>query len=589
MPKLFLLMLFVLCCFLVGKTQAQQVSDVLPENTIAYLYGKDFQRLYKLSTKLSFGERVGEVEERIKGILSNLVENQGLDQFGFTQEFILKTITAIDSFHVAFLGFDPQMGMPEVFVALKLTDEAHYQQLMKDPNYLGNMLQASTYKGVSVYNFVQAPIPIQMAIYQSHLIATNNGLLLNQIIDQKFNISGNLTNNANYKKFSGLQRSGHFMTFFADFTQLLALLDTFGVTASPDFQMANRILDLAKLEAVGFHGAADEASSSSSFHLTMQEDHILYGALLTAPAPKFIPHILPSKVLLSTVSSLGDATEYFNRILDFADNMTRELGQANTVREEISASEAELGFSVHEMVAQVGKEAGFFVLPLDGIEISEADPGRIAEVLGLAVAVKNVSQAQAFLEKMFRAESMQEVLKSDQWQQESYNGSTIHFNYPEGAAPGMGLHYGFVTHPKGGSFVILGANRKVIAQVIDTVASKDSLASSQGYQNAFKFMKMENSREIYFDMSSLTYLLSNLPDMAPFMGMLENLEAQQVAAISVEKKGSFSFLAIQETRPQDVTDTVLQWLQVFEQMMGLGSREFSGSTGGSTSRPTKED
>lgn len=588
MPKTLLLSILIFCSVF-SFSIAQKVSDTLPESTLAYLHISDFHRIYDLSAKLSFGERQAEVEGRVKGILSKLVKGNNLDQMGFSEDFILRTLTSVDSLHVAFTGLDPQTGAPQLVLAMKLTDAAHYKTILEDQRYLGGMVMPDSSAGVTVYNFMGAPVAVQMAIYKSHLIITNHTEWLGGLVTSgSFSISPNLTNSANYRKFSSMQRSGHFMTLYADVTQAMALMEAFGMTAAPDFQAANMILELNKLEAIGIQSALDNIAASTSFLVTMKADHKMYQTFRVAPSSRNIAHVLPSEVLFAASSSLGDASAYFNRVMDFADDIATKMGAPKSPRAELAQAEAQLGFTLAEMFSNVGSEMCFFALPIDGMDVNNFDPTMLTEVFGLVTHVKDQAAAQAFADKMFSSPMIAQNLSPENWTQQDYNGITIHTNVPPGAP--AGLNYAFLNHVSGGTYVVVSASSTVITKCKDALDSGESLATSAGYKNAFELMNMPNSREFYMDFNSVMALLSTMPEMAPIMGMFGemNTDAQQFGVVTIENADSFLILSVQKNRPQDFADVFLQYLEMAEMMIpGAEDHNEDRDFDGSTSRPTK--
>ncbi|MEK7487287.1 MAG: DUF3352 domain-containing protein, partial [Planctomycetota bacterium] len=567
-----------------GNIQAQKIADVLPENTILYGYANDFKRMYDNYFQLYFGARGHEVEDKLKGIIQKLVSSPNLEAAGFSQEFIQNTLANINGIHLAFLGMGP--GMPNLLIAIEVRDEAHYANILSNPQMLGGLLMPGEYAGVPIYS-TQMPVPVDITLYQNHLIVTNQPGLINQIIDSKFNISPNLSGNPRYKKFASLQRPGHCMTLFVDIASGLNLLKMMGATNDPEFQMANSILELDKLEVLGIQVSADNQSSSLALHLTMNPSHSFYNAIRVEPAPRRIAQVLPGRVLFSATSSLGNASEYLNRVIGFIASAASKSG-GPPVQQQIQMMEKQMGYTLNELMSHVGSEISLFALPVDGMDVKNVRPDMVADRFGLAVAILDVNKAKAFADRLFNSPMIAKNLQPANWKSEVYNGTTIRSNVPRPEMP-IGLFYAFVTHPASGTYLVVAPSATAIKECVDAASGGNSLATSRGYQIAFELMNVTSSREFYIDLSSLLLLLKSMPEMAPFAGMFESSMSsdtpQQFAVVTVEKAGAFSLLTIVKSVPQDMTDAVLEQLNMLEMFIPAG-----GNTGGSPfSRPTKEE
>lgn len=580
MPKT-LIMVGLLFSLLFTGVQAQEVADALPQNTVAYLYAKDFQRLYQSYSELYFGSRGGEVEDKLRGLLRQLVNAQNLAAAGFSEEFITRTLTSIDGIHFAFLGMGP--GMPNLFFAIKVTDEGHFNSILQNPQMLGGMVMPGEYAGVPIYT--GQAFPVDIAVYKSHILVTNQMGLLNQIIDGGFKVSPNLSSNPRYKKLAGLQQPGHFMTVFGDLKSGMALLDMMGATSDPQFQMANSILELNKLEAFGLQAAMTANTSSFAFHLTMDPSHSLYNAIRVEPSARNVAKVLPGEVLFEMSSCVGNANDYVNRIISFIEMVASKTG-GPPVRQQLQMMEQQMGFTLAEMFSHVGSDGSLFVLPVDNIDVQQFNPLMLVDRFGLAVAIKDVSKAQAFAKKLFNSPMFAQGLDPKNWRTENYNGTDINSNIP----PGMpaGLNYAFIAHPSAGNYLVVSPSSTAIHACIDAAQSGNSLATSRGYQFAFELVNFATSREFYMDMTSLVALLKSMPEMAPFVGMFESAGTdtpQQFGAVTVEKSGIFSLINMMKVVPQNVTDLVLEQLNMLEMMMGMGG----GNEGSPFSRPTKKE
>lgn len=583
MPKILLLSVLLLSLW-VGNIHAQKIADVLPQDTIVYGYMNDFKRMYDSYVQLYFGTRGQEVEDRLKGIIQKLVSSQNLEAAGFSQEFIQNTLANINGIHLAFLGMGP--GMPNLLFALEVRDEAHYAGILSNPQMLGGLLMPGEYSGVPIYS-AQAPIPVDVTLFKNHLILTNQPGLVNQIIDTNFNISPNLSNNARYKKFAGLQRPGHFMTLFVDIASGLNLLKMMGATNDPEFQMANSILEIDKLEALGIQGSMDSRSSSFALHLTMNPNHSFYNAVRVEPASRRIAQVLPSRVLFTASSSLGNASEYLNRVINFIASAASKSG-GPPIQQQIQAMEKQMGFTLNELMSHVGTEISLFALPVDGMDVQNIRPDMVADRFGLAVAILDVNKAKVFAEKLFNSPMVAQGLKPANWKSEEYNGTTIRSNVPNPSMPNVGLFYAFVTHPASGTYLVAAPTSTAIKECVDAARTGNSLATSRGYQIAFELLNVASSREFYLDISSLMLLLKSMPEMAPFATMFESSMStdapQQFGVVTVEKAGAFSILSVVKNVPQDMTDAILEQLNMLEMLIPGG-----GASSSPFSDPNKED